>query len=64
MPKVVRFPAPPRFWLMRAYHHGRAPGRVVAVFFRMAIDHPQHEDRSGDQRQRDDAAEQAVGDLP
>lgn len=64
MPKVVPFPTPPRFWIMRAYRHGGAPGRVVAVFFRMAVDRPQDECGGGDQDQGDDAAQQAVGDLP
>lgn len=62
--RLLPFPTPPRFWLLRAYRHGGAPGPVVAVFFCVPVNRPQGEAGAGDQHQGDDSTQQAVGDVP
>lgn len=60
MTTVLPFPIRPRFWPLRAYRAGVGEGPVVAVFFRVPVQRPQDETGAGDQRQGDDAAQQAV----
>lgn len=60
MTTVLPFPIRPHFWPLRAYRAGAGEGPVVAVFFRVPAQRPQDEACTGDQRQGDDAAQQAV----